>query len=146
MPSLTFTGLQKVQLTTKNYTYSDLHLDFTNPIVRDIAADFDENAIRNSIYNLFNTVPGQNLLNPEYGLNLVKYLFEPLNEYNGRLIGNAIIDGLSTYEPRVVVNNIDIQINEDEQTYYITLSIAIPILNAQLQIPGTLTKTGFILT
>ena len=146
MPSLTFTGLQKVQLTTKNYTYSDLHLDVTNPIVKDIVADYDENAIRNSIYNLFNTVPGQNLLNPEYGLNLIKYLFEPINEYNGREIGSAIINGLATYEPRVVVDNIDIQINENEQTYYITLSIVMPTLNSQLQVAGTLTKTGFILT
>ena len=146
MPSITFTGLQKVQITTNNYTYSDLHLDVNNPISKDITSDYNESAVRNSILNLFNTVPGQNLLNPEYGLNLLQYIFEPVSETNGRQIGNEIIDGLTKYEPRIIVKNIDIQVNEDEQTYYITLSIEIPILNSQIRVPGTLTKTGFILS
>jgi len=145
MPSITFTGLQKIQGTTNNYTYSDLHLDFSNPISKDLKSDYDEAAVKNSIVNLFNTVPGQNLLNPEYGLNLVKFLFEPISEENGRRIGDAIIEGFSLYEPRVTIQNIDIQVDEPEQTYYLTLSILIPALNSQIRIPGTLTKTGFIL-
>lgn len=145
MPSLTFTGLQKIQVTSKEFTYSDLHLDFTNPISKDITADFDVAAVKNSLINLFNTVPGQNLLNPEYGLNLVQYLFEPINETNGRIIGNAIVDGITTYEPRVIIRTIDVETDEEEQTYYITLNILVPILNTELQIPGTLSKTGFIL-
>ena len=146
MPSITFTGLQKVQITSNNYTYSDLHLDLSNPISKDITSDFDESAVRNSIINLFNTVPGQNLLNPEYGLNLLQYLFEPINETNGRQIGNDIVAGINTYEPRVLVKNVDIQLNEDEQTYYITLNIEIPILNSQMRLQGSLTKTGFTLS
>jgi phage baseplate assembly protein W len=146
MPSLTFTGLQNIQITTNKYTYSDLHLDLTNPISKDLKSDYDETAVRNSIYNLFNTIPGQNLLNPNYGLNLVRYLFEPVNEITGRAIGEDIINGLTLYEPRVIVKNVDIQSNADEQTYYITLSIEIPILNAQVRIPGTLTNTGFTLS
>lgn len=145
MPSLTFTGLQKIQTTSREFTYSDLHLDFTNPISKDLAADFDVEAVKNSLNNLFNTIPGQNLLNPEYGLNLVRYLFEPISETNGRFIGNAIIDGISTYEPRVLINTVDIETAEEEQSYYITLSILIPILNTEIRIPGTLNRTGFTL-
>lgn len=146
MPSITFTGLQKIQITTNNYTYSDLHLDFTNPIVKDLSSDYDDTAVKTSIVTLFNTMPGQNLLNPEYGVNLTKYLFEPISETNGRQIGNDIVTALATYEPRVLLRNVDIELNEDEQTYYITLNIEIPILNTQLRIPGTLTKTGFTLS
>lgn len=145
MPSLTFTGLQKIQVTSKEFTYSDLHLDFTNPISKDITADFDVAAVKNSLVNLFNTVPGQNLLNPEYGLNLVRYLFEPINETNGRFIGNAIVNGITTYEPRVVIRSVDIETNEEEQTYYITLNILVPLLDTEIRIPGTLNRTGFIL-
>lgn len=146
MPSITFTGLQKIQITSNNYTYSDLHLDLNNPISKDIASDFDESAVKNSIINLFNTTPGQNLLDPEYGLNLVQYLFEPISETNGRQIGNSILTGIKTYEPRILVKSVDIQVNEDEQTYYITLSIEIPILYSQMRIEGALTKTGFTLS
>lgn len=146
MPSLTFTGLQKVQITTNNHTYSDLHLDFNNPISKDLASDYDERAIKNSIVNILNTTPGQDLLDPEFGLNLIKYLFEPVNQTTGRFIGEDIIKGLTNYEPRILIRNIDIEVNEDEQTYYVTLNIEIPILDTTLRVPGTLDKTGFKLT
>jgi hypothetical protein len=120
-------------------------LDFTNPISKDLTSDYDVAAVKNSLTNLFNTIPGQNLLNPIYGLNLVRFLFEPLNEVNGRLIGNAIVEGITTFEPRVIIRTVDVEVNEDEQTYYITLNILIPILDAEIEIPGTLSKTGFTL-
>jgi phage baseplate assembly protein W len=142
MPSISFTGLQKVNV-SNNYTYSDLHLDFSNPINKDLKADYDEAAIKNSIYSLFNTLPGQSLLNPTYGLNLVKYLFEPVTEDNARSIGNDIVTGLSLYEPRVKVSNVNIQLNSDEQSYYIELNIIMPYLNKVINVPGTLTRTGY---
>ena len=73
----------------KGYKYNDLHLDFTpvyysppygaytqnNELLRnqeivDIVADYDLGAIRNSLVNLFTTIPGQKILNPLFGLNL----------------------------------------------------------------------------
>ena len=53
MASLNFNLLRKPDITTNKYTYSDLHLDFLIPIERDIVADYDETAIKNSIVNLF---------------------------------------------------------------------------------------------
>ena len=145
MPTLNLTGLQKV-VVTNAYTYSDLQLDFGNPISKDLQADYDAAAVKNSIYSLFNTTPGQNLLNPLYGLDLTQYLFEPVSEINARSIGNAIVNGLSMYEPRVTVSNVNIALNISEQTYYIELNIIMPYLNNQaVRIPGTLSKTGYTL-
>jgi phage baseplate assembly protein W len=147
MPSISFIGLQKPTYTSKNYTYSDLHLDTPNPITKDLVADYDAAAITNSIYSLFNTLPGQNLLNPQYGLNLAQYLFEPITQSNGNRIGKAILNGLTVYEPRVSVQNINIQMNVDEQTYYIELNILMPYLNnTPLLIPGVLSKSGYTLS
>jgi len=147
MPSLSFTGLQRVAVTTNSYTYSDIHLDFSNPINKDLTSDYDEAAIKNSINSLFNTLPGQNLLNPSYGLNLAQYLFEPVSQTIGNQIGKAILTGLTTYEPRVNVQNVNIQLNQDEQTYYIELNIVMPYLNNNaLRVPGVLSKTGYTLS
>jgi phage baseplate assembly protein W len=147
MPSLSFTGLQQATTRTNNYVYSDLHLDFSNPISKDLQADYDEIAIKNSIYSLFNTLPGQNLLNPLYGLNLAQFLFEPISQLNGNRIGKAILNGLTTYEPRVNVTGIQITMNIDEQTYYIELNITMPyISNKVLLVPGVLSKTGYNLS
>ena len=144
MASINFTGLQKIQFTPDKYTYSDLQLDFNNPITKDLSNDYDEAAVRNSVFSLFNTVPGQNLLNPNYGLNLIQYLFEPVSETNAQFIGNTILKNLSIYEPRVKVTGIDVMVNIDEQTYGVTLSIEIPALNnKKVKIPGTITKTGY---
>jgi phage baseplate assembly protein W len=147
MPSISFTGLQKSVLTANSYIYSDLHLDLANPINKDLTLDYDEAAIKNSINSLFNTLPGQNLLNPEYGLNLAQYLFEPVSQSVGNRIGKDILRGIISYEPRVTVKNINIQLNPDEQTYYIELNIVMPYLNdSTIKIPGVLSRTGYTLS
>jgi phage baseplate assembly protein W len=144
MPSISFNGLQKV-VSTKKYNYVDVHLDFADPIVRDVQVDYDGDAISNSLTNLFNTIPGQNLLNPEYGLNLVQFVFEPATNATAHLIGNHIMDNVSNFEPRVQVQNVNITVNKDEQTFTIVLSILIPALNQQIILPGVLDKSGFTL-
>lgn len=145
MASITFSGFKKNEITTNRYLYSDLHLDISNPIEKDFKADYNEQAIKNSINTLFNTLPGQNLLNPDYGLNLVQFLFLPASNTVGRTIGERILKNINLYEPRVKVQNIDIQVNPDEQIYTITLSIVMPSLNQNVKITGTLDKTGFTL-
>lgn len=145
MASITFNVFKKTEITTNKYLYSDLHLDFTNPVDTDVKADYDMNAIRNSIKTLFNTLPGQNLLNPDYGLNLLQYLFEPVSSTIARIIGAKIVKDVTIYEPRIRVQNVNIDINPDEQMYIVTLSISVPSLNKNVQVVGTLNKEGFSL-
>jgi len=144
MPSITFNSLQNIQTTTNN-NFVDLHLDFSNPVQRDIVVDYDQAAVVNSIVNLFNTMPGQNLLNPTYGLNLMQYLFLPATSTTATLVGQTILKNLSTFEPRATVKNINITVNPDDNSMAIVLSILIPSLNVSLNIPGTLTNAGYTL-
>jgi len=145
MASINFNVFKKPEVTTNKYLYSDLHLDFTNPIDNDVKADYDMSAIKNSVVTLFNTLPGQNLLNPEYGLNLLQYLFEPASSTIARIIGAKIVKDVSLYEPRIRVQNVNVQVNPDEQMYTITLSISVPSLNKNVQVVGTLNREGFSL-
>ena len=70
----------------QGYLYKDLFLDITpsvyyngqlnkKVILRDVQASFDEQAIKNSITNIFLTAPGQKILSQEFGLDLRRYLF-----------------------------------------------------------------------
>jgi phage baseplate assembly protein W len=145
MASITFNVFKKTEITTNKYLYSDLDLKFNNPVNTDIKADYDMISITNSIKTLFNTLPGQNLLNPTYGLNLLQFLFEPVSPTIARLIGAKIVKEVSIYEPRVRVLNVNMDLNTDEQMYIITLSISVPSLNKNLQVVGTLNKEGFSL-
>jgi phage baseplate assembly protein W len=135
--------------TTKRYVYKDLSLDigltkiespgFNLPVPgADIKASFDINAIGNSLTNLFNTLPGQRFLFPEYGLDLYQFLFEPITDFNAEILGRKIFDGIKTFESRVTPLQIKVKPDIDNNLYQITVVIKIPILN-------TTTETQFAL-
>ena len=145
------------ELRIKEYIYKDWHFDVEksgdfNPILNekiqgnDVRVSYDEDAIRNSIRNLFNTRPGQRFLFPLYGLDLNQYLFEPITKTNAKLIGNRIVDAIKKYETRVVLNTCDIASVPDENLYEISLSMEIPAFATQATLNITLdvTKQTFI--
>lgn len=136
-------------------TFRDLFLDLTEQEVPasqtlygvttkiDLKTSVDEGAITNSLKNLFNTTPGEKILDPEYGLNLTQWLFQPADEYVAEEIGNAIKSGVARFEPRVSINRIEIVIDPENNQYEIELIMTIPGLNiinksykAILQQPG----------
>lgn len=142
--------------TTVEHIYADLDLPFAigtklsdkylndKGQKTDVKLKYDSVAIMNSIQNIFNTMPGQKILNPAFGLDLRQYLFEPINEQTAREIATTIVEQLTEYEPRVILNNIDITANENENEYRIILSITIPNLNnLRTQLSGTLNDNGF---
>ena len=145
------------QYTAQQYVYKDLSLDlsqikiespgFKQPVPgADIRADFDIGAINNSLTNLFNTLPGQRFLFPEYGLDLYQFLFSPVTEENGDLIGNKIYQGILTYEPRVVPKKVRVVVDPDNNQYIITIMIEIPVINltTESQFMFDIKKQSFI--
>jgi phage baseplate assembly protein W len=141
----------------KTYVYKDLTLDLTTTKIdspgvslpvpgSDIKASFDLAAINNSLTNLFNTLPGQRFLFPEYGLNLYQFLFEPVTPENGELIGDAVFRAVTTFEPRITVKNINISVDADNNQYYVTAIIQLPILNLieELDFVFNIKKQSFI--
>lgn len=157
---------QKPTKSDKGYTYNDLHLDFSpvyydppygsytqhdellkNPEIVDIVADYDLGAIRNSFKNLFLTIPGQKLLNPLFGLNLVQYLFEPCDEDMANLIGNEIVNGITTFEPRVSLIKVTVIAQPDDQQYNITIVFKVPAIGTtSFYVNGVLSTSGFVYT
>jgi phage baseplate assembly protein W len=55
-------------------------------------------------------------------------LYEPLNKYSAEKIVKTIKQMIETWEPRIVVDNVDINTDETETTYIITLNYHIPEL------------------
>lgn len=134
MASITIDNLKKTYNNSTSVTYTDLHLDVIGYPVntpRDILVDNDIDAIKNSISNLFNTIPGQKLLSPNYGLSLKQYLFEPVTTSTANMIGETILNGITRFEPRVVVDKIKVSGNSDDKQYTITLIIRVPLLSSR---------------
>jgi len=152
-------GLQEVakQYEQKTHVFKDWHLDFAKSNVydttlneriegNDLQVDYDEQAIRNSIKNLFNTRPGQRFLFPLYGLDLYQFLFEPITSEIARLIGEKIVRSVELYEPRIRVVSCDISPKPEENTYEISLIVEIPAFKTTTTISSTLDtkKQSFI--
>lgn len=139
----------------RDYTYKDIEFDLkidytkSNGVnslreQKDITVDLDVAAIKNSIFNIFTTIPGQKILNPTFGLNLLYFLFDGISSTNARLLGDTILKGLNKFEPRVRVENIDITTDFDNQQYTIDLLLSVPSLNITgLQVKGTLAESGY---
>ena len=140
----------------RSYSYADLHLDLelnshmsdktvgANKNAQDLKLSYDENAIYNSIKNIFNTKKGQKILAPTFGLDLEQYLFDNISKENGDLIGNTIYEELALYEPRIVCDSVNVVARPEQNEYKITISITIPSLNNKKgTASGVLTPTGF---
>lgn len=155
MATIKVQSIQQPEKAKSNFTYTDLlldlELDFTKSNeflkrkeIKDLKIDYDYAAIRNSIFNIFTTIPGQRILNPTFGLGLQKYLFLPVNEDTGLAIGNDILRGISTFEPRVRMESINVASDEVNQQYVVTLILTMLSIDPiSFKLVGVLSNTGF---
>jgi len=157
MGSINFNNLKNVNVNINNYTYTDLFLDIQEEPIgisgnyldvpgsgRDIKVAYDLNAIRNSLTNLFNTLPGERFLQPEYGSDLRRYIFEPISEVQGNSIGREIYSSITRWEPRVTVTGIDVLGIRDTNEYNITLSLQVPFLKTIINLKGIFRRAGYV--
>lgn len=144
--------------TELQYVYKDLSLDITQTKIQapgfnisipgtDIKAIFDLGAIKSSLQNLFGTSPGQRFLFPEYGLDLRRYLFFPVNEGTGEAIRGKINTAIKTWEPRVSINNIQVIPEPDKNQYVINIILDINTLNINTTLNGLIdiSKQSFLI-
>ena len=129
----------------------DVKIDYTRNTqllkrreVKDIQISKDIDAIKNSLFNLFTTMPGQKILNPVYGLNLTQYLFVQATRQQGRIIGETILKGVSKYEPRITMRKLNVEVDEDNNQYNIFMLIDVPTLNITgVSLKGVLSDSGY---
>jgi phage baseplate assembly protein W len=152
--SLEANSLDKTSL-DNGYLYKDLALDL-NPaysynsqlnrkeFLKDVQASYDVQAIKNSIVNAFLTAPGDKILNPTYGIDLKRFLFEPIDDFTTEIIKDDIQTNLPLMEPRITIDNIFIYPDEEENQYDIELQINVPSLGVYgLNIKSRLNSSGY---
>lgn len=155
MATIKLQTLNEPEKVTDGYTYNDLHLDLAfsytrnNELlkqkeIKDIVTDYDYAAIRNSIYNIFTTLPGQKILQPEFGLNLLQHVFKPCDTITARQIANDVTNGITRFEPRINLVSVEVIAVPESQMFEITLIINVPQVGlGSFQLVGTLSNSGF---
>lgn len=142
---------------TDNEIYSDLKLDFEfneikeRPLnakesTRDLLKITNIEAVKTSLRNILNTTYCSRLLDPDIDFNLNKYLFDRLNANTAYFIGYELCTRISLYEPRVVIDNVKVELDFDNDAYNIYLNITVPSLNETLTLTSILNQNGYAFT
>lgn len=116
--------------------FGDMFTSFSvHPELHDLVIRRNEESIKQAINNLILTNKYERPFNPNFGCNLRKYLFEPMNSFTASSIENEIKMSIENYEPRVRLIDVVATPFEKQNAYAVTVEFY--IVNSS--VPVTLT-------
>lgn len=117
--------------TRESRSFRDVALSFSrNPLTADINILKDENAIKAAVKNIILTKPGEKLFEPNFGSKISDLLFEPFDFIVRDQMETEIRNSISLYEPRVEVE--EVNVNWLEESYEIEVTIQYIIIGEPL--------------
>jgi len=120
------------------YQYKDIDVSFLkHPITNDIRTKTDVEAIKQSVSNLLQTSFYERAFHPEIGSLLKATLFEPLDDITKALVFEEIKTIIKNWEPRVILQ--DVEINEDPDGNELRITVSFQI-TGRIEL-GTITQT-----
>lgn len=116
-------SLQKVE------PYTDVPFRIQPNAVGDVGPTDALTAIRQSLFNILNTSPGQRSLNPNFGCNVRQYLFEPFDEETASRLGETIKNSFERFERRIRVMRVNVVLDEKNQIFEVQVFYFVPSLS-----------------
>jgi phage baseplate assembly protein W len=86
-----------------------------------------QDQIKSNLINLLLTYKGERILNPNFGADLPKLLFEPISDSTYKKIQDQIISNVETYVPEIILTDITINPDSDNNTLYVSVSYQLKI-------------------
>jgi hypothetical protein len=68
----------------------------------------DDTAIRQSIYVIIHTVPGERVMRPEFGCEIHSLIFAPANYQTASLAELYVREALERWEPRIILHEVEV--------------------------------------
>ena len=96
-----------------------------------------QEAVKNNLINWFLTNKGERPLNPDFGGNLRRFIFEQISNDNLDLVEDDIQTQLKTYFPSVVVVNLNILAQYDDNAIIVELKYRVQNTNIEDQLTIT---------
>lgn len=75
----------------------------------------DQRAIKADLMHLLLTRKGQRLYNPDFGTDLLRYIFEPNDGLTLEAVTQEVKNSIRKYLPKLVVNNITVTPSEENE-------------------------------
>ena len=103
-------------------SFKDISFSFDpHPITKDLPVLKNENAIRRSVRNLVQTIPGERFFNPLLGSSVYESLFDLYDFGTSTLIEQEIITTLENFEPRVANVQVQVDPRPDQNNFDVTI-------------------------
>lgn len=99
--------------------YDGLKFPFTTQDEENYLLDLNKtmrDSVRSQIMHVIFTPKGQKLRDPEFGTNLIKYIFEPNDGNTWAKVKEEVSKAVTTYVHDVIVNDINVIKSEDKET------------------------------
>ena len=107
-------------------SFKDLNITFKkHPVTNDVVVSKDASAIKQAIVNVLLTNKGERLMNPRYGSDIRRFLFEPLDYGTAFQIKGNIRDTLERFEPRINVLDIKCKLNFTDYGFDVELQYSV---------------------
>jgi phage baseplate assembly protein W len=90
--------------------------------------------IKSNLINLLLTGTGERLMNPLFGTELRRFLFEGINESNIENLKNSLLNSISFFIPEITVVDIIVVSNIDYNSIDLSVNYVLNISNAPDQI------------
>ncbi len=95
----------------------------------DVKMTSAEEDIKRSLYILLSTTVGERVMQPAYGCNLKRFLFEPLNATTIAYVRKLVEDAIVYFEPRIELEGVSVEV--EEGTLNIIIDFRIRATNAR---------------
>ena len=90
--------------------------------------------IKSNLINLLLTDKGERIMNPEFGADLRRSLFDNITTTSIDLLRVKIIDAINIFIPEVELENVNIESNVDYNTLNVTIDYRLRISNTPDQV------------
>lgn len=97
--------------------YFGIKYPFTNNDFQKFFLDVNDNEkdnVRSNIMHVIFTPKGQRIREPEFGTDLIRYIFEPNDSISWSSLKNEITDSVQRYVNNVILNDIQVAKSEDD--------------------------------
>ena len=103
-------------------SFKDISLSFDpHPITKDLPVLKNANAIRRSVRNLVQTIPGERFFNPLLGSSVYDSLFDLADFGTSSLIESEIVTTIDNFEPRVENVRVTVDPRYDLNNFDVTI-------------------------
>jgi phage baseplate assembly protein W len=94
----------------------------------------EEQDIQESLHILLTTRVGERIIQPDYGCDLTDFIFESLNTTNKTYIRDLVETAVLYYEPRIDIERLDFDVNDNEGVVNMHLQYVIRSTNSRSNI------------